>query len=872
MEPDDDKTRSHITLTKGVMVGHYRIVEKIGAGGMGEVYLAEDTKLNRQVALKFLPEYLASDQDAKSRFTREARAGAALKHPNIVTIFEVSEFGGRPYFAMECCEGESLRDLIKEQAFSLNKSISLAIQLGDALQEAHEAGIIHRDIKPSNIIMDKKGRPKLADFGLAAVRGTDKITRTGSTLGTIGYMSPEQIKVADLDHRSDLFSFGVVLYEMIAGRPPFAGDSEAATLNAVLNDIPEPLSRYKAGITDELQRIVSKLLEKDPELRYQSAADVVADLKRLVTSEAAAIKKPVDWWNRYVVIGAVIVLVVITALWFLDKLKIFNDTGGGQEKKKMLVVLPFENLGDPDEEYFADGITDEITSKLGIVKGLGVISRTSAIQYKHTDKGLPQIAKELGVDYVLEGTIRWDKSGDTDLVRITPQLIKASDNTHVWAGNYQQPLRSVFAVQAEIATRIVSALDMTLLQSEQQMMNRAPTENLQAYEYYLRAVDAFEQDSDARQAIQILDQAIKADGNFCRAHALMAQMRGYAFINSLDRSKENIENARRAADRAYELAAGEPDGYLARGYFDYYFGYDYDRALDNFEKALHDQPNNSELLAAIGYVKRRQGKWDEAVTLLSRAVELNPFSISIVNGLGTTYFGMHRLKASMQVADDALKLMPDDPNMLTTKALIMFLLQGDSPAFREMVEKVGRLVSQSISGTFMELVDIFLRDYESALQCRPSAEYFDDTTDYYISRAEIYHLMGRDSIGRIYDDSAYAICEALVKTRPDEAIAYLNLSSALAGLGRKDEALRAADHAVDLIPLSKDALLGSQVLATRAYIYCMVGEYDPAIDQLDTLLRIPSTIQVEILRIDPAWDPVRDDPRFQALLDKYGNR
>ena len=248
MEPNDDNTRTHIVLTKGTMVSHYRIIEKIGAGGMGEVYLAEDTKLNRQVALKFLPPHMCKDDDCRARFKREAQAAANLDHPNIVTIHEVSEYRGRPFFAMQHVEGNSLRDVIKDKELPLERVIHLAIQMCEGLGKAHRAGIVHRDIKPSNIVMDSDGRPKLLDFGLAAIQGTEKLTKTGSTLGTIGYMSPEQIQVKEIDLRSDLFSFGVVLYQMIAGRLPFKGDTEAATMNSVLNDTPEPLSRYKSGV------------------------------------------------------------------------------------------------------------------------------------------------------------------------------------------------------------------------------------------------------------------------------------------------------------------------------------------------------------------------------------------------------------------------------------------------------------------------------------------------------------------------------------------------------------------------------------------------------------------------------------------------
>ena len=281
MQPDDDKTQAVTVLSKGTVIGHYRIVEKIGAGGMGEVYLAEDTELNRKVALKFLSPHLCQDADCRARFKREAQAAAKLNHPNIVTIHEVSEFNGRPFFAMEHVEGQPLSELIKQGDCPLDKVIDLSLQICEGLQEAHKAGITHRDIKPANILVSHSGRAKLVDFGLASVAGADKLTKEGSTLGTIGYMSPEQVQGKPTDHRSDLFSFGVVLYELISCKSPFKAETPAATMNAIAQQTPEPLARYKAGVPDELQRIVSKLLQKDPALRYQTAADVISDLTAL---------------------------------------------------------------------------------------------------------------------------------------------------------------------------------------------------------------------------------------------------------------------------------------------------------------------------------------------------------------------------------------------------------------------------------------------------------------------------------------------------------------------------------------------------------------------------------------------------------------
>ena len=401
MQSADDGTRTHVTLTSGTMVSHYRIIEKIGAGGMGEVYLAEDTELNRKVALKFLPLHLCQDADCRARFKREAQAAAKLDHPNIVSVFEVGEFQGRPFFSMQHVEGQTLKEVLTGKALSLDRILEIGIQVCEGLNAAHDKGITHRDIKPSNILIDSHGRARIVDFGLASVIGSDHLTKTGSTLGTIGYMSPEQVRGENVDHRTDLFSFGVVLYEMITGHAPFKADSEAATLLAISNTKPELLARFRREVPSEIQIIVDKALDKNVGTRYQHADDLATDLKRLSTIGVRQQQPRRDLWNRYVVTAAVAVLLIVVGYWGVTKF-LTKDGQKPESARKMLAVLPFENLGSPEDEYFADGITDEITGKLATIRDLGVISRTSTMQYKKTTKNLRQIAKELGVDYILE--------------------------------------------------------------------------------------------------------------------------------------------------------------------------------------------------------------------------------------------------------------------------------------------------------------------------------------------------------------------------------------------------------------------------------------------------------------------------------------
>jgi len=360
-DQNDDRTHTHVVLAKGTMVSHYRIVEKIGAGGMGEVYLAEDTKLNRKVALKFLPANMTQDSDLRSRFTREAQATAKLNHPNIVTIFEVSEHLGRPFFAMELVEGQSLSDLSKNSNLSIDRIIELAIQVCEGLQAAHDKEIVHRDIKPSNIVIDAYGRPKILDFGLAAIQGGEQLTKTGSTLGTVRYMSPEQVRGQEVDYRSDLFSLGAVLYELISGRTPFEKDNEGATLKSIAQDNPEPLARYKADIPNELQRTISKLLEKDPSMRYQTAGDVLSDLKRMISPTQSSISvgtaSKTSFPIKITIISALVVIVALTVIVLRPWQFEVSPSQDAVASVNRMSIMYFDNLADPTDSLKLGEIT-----------------------------------------------------------------------------------------------------------------------------------------------------------------------------------------------------------------------------------------------------------------------------------------------------------------------------------------------------------------------------------------------------------------------------------------------------------------------------------------------------------------------------------
>ncbi|UCG61385.1 MAG: protein kinase [Candidatus Zixiibacteriota bacterium] len=885
MELDDDKTRTHITLTKDTMVGHYRIVEKIGSGGMGEVYLAQDTELDRKVALKFLPPHLCQDEDCRKRFKREAQAAAKLDHPNIISVFEVSEYHGRPYFAMAHVEGRSLKEFSAGKELTIEQILELAVQICQGLQAAHDSGIIHRDIKPSNVLIDSHGRARIVDFGLATVKDASRLTKTGSTMGTAGYMSPEQVRGQEVDQRADLFSLGVVLYEMITGRQPFHDEHEAAIQYNILNEQPEPLARFKTGLPEGLQAIIDKALDKDVKTRYQHADGLCSDLVRIKRSlESAQIsvagisakkKSPVLWWMIAALVVIVGVVLFITKPWE-------SDTMSDQPETIMLAVLPFENLGNPEDEYFADGMTDEIISRLAALHGLGVISRTSSMQYKKTTKNLRQIGEELGVDVILEGTIRWDKSGDSSLVRINPQLIRVDDDVHLWADRYDATIDDIFALQTKIAMEVVEKLDVTLLASERQALVEPPTANMEAYDYYLRGIDYLymppSEEENLTNAIAMLSRAIELEPEFISAHVWLSFAHGQMYLFRHDRSEERLALAKRCIDQLLKIAPTNVEAHVAFGFYYYQCLRDFDRALEEFTFVCDNLPGDAAAYMGVGVIKRVQGDWNASAQNWRKAVELDPLSARVCFECGYTLYCLRRYAEAERLFDRAIRLSPDWHTLYYEKVWLHLLWTGDLDAARGVLEEALRNGHTWSGQAVAEIVLAVLgRDYElatarlveSAVIMKDFIELGNDSGAYYNFAGDMYRYMGLTSMMEANYDSARLIFEQLVQSEPDNPNYHAELGHALAGLGRVDDAIRESERAVEIVPISKDAMRGLDYLENLAEVYTRVGEYDLAIDQLDILLSIPSWVSVPYLKIYPEYDPLRDHLRFKALLEKY---
>ncbi len=803
---NDDNTRTQVVLTQGKMVQHYRIIEKIGAGGMGEVYLAEDTKLKRRVALKFMPAHLAADDDMRSRFTREAQAAAKLDHPNIVPVYEVGEFQNRPFIAMAHIEGETLRDVIKKGKLSLSESIDLTMQICEGLNEAHNAGIVHRDIKPSNIIIDNSNRARLLDFGLATVSGEDKLTKTGSTLGTVGYMAPEQIVCKKVDKRADLFSVGVIFYEMITGRRPFTGDNDAAVVKAITDSNPEPIARFKSGVTGELQQIINKALSKDPSMRYQHADEMLADLKRLNIESKGPRKSRAALW-------AAAAVIIVVGGYFISILR--TDTQEPtQAAAPVLVVLPFENLGSMEDDYFSVGIREEIGSRLMTVEGLRVISPRSADKYKNTKKSFEEIGQETGADYILEATIRWDKSGEIDRFRVTPKLTKASDNYLIWADNYDQELVQIFEVQSQIANKIVVALGLTLLKPGQDAPDYAPTSNMAAYNFYLRGIEIAGQNwymSDFRKSIRMQDSAIALDSNFALAWAQKSINHSeFTFTYTTVEATYHREEALKAAEKALALNPSLPIAHIARGIYYNMVENDYDKALASFAMAKSEITSNAELSEAVGIVRMRQGRWQDALSKFEEAARIDPLSGQRYFYLATANSMLRDYESADQYLRRALALDPSNVDAAFFMVMINLLQHGsidtkDTP-FNKLTEDAGwtnistyELASSTSLGLWRFIIDRI--DPLEAIERLREMTQERSTQVRYMNIAQLFDLMGERDSALIYFDSSRIFLNNIIDQGSAEFHAYAELGLTYAKLGMNDLAIDAGKTAKEVMPV-----------------------------------------------------------------------
>ena len=788
---------------------------------------------------------------------------------------------------MPYVEGESLRDrLRRERQLPVDAALRIATEAARGLEYAHQHGVAHRDVKPENILLTRDGSTLVADFGIArALGGDDGLTQTGLAIGTPAYMSPEQAAGdKSLDARTDQYSLASVLYEMLAGEAPWTGPTAQAIAAKRLTEPPPSVRAVRPNVPAAVDEAIRKALAPVAADRFASLEQFAQALQTTsaaptgsaTVAAAEAPPKPAPTRpprRRIPVAASSLTLGLLIGLGVLFGWLRHREEAPDDKNAKRLAVLPFENLGGADDEYFADGVTDEVRGKLTALPGLQVTARSSSTQYKKTAKSPQEIGRDLGVDWLLTGTVRWEKGSGGSHVRVSPELIQVSTGSTKWQQPFDAALTDVFQVQADVAGQVAQALDVALGRPQKAALEERPTTNAAAYDAFLKgeAQSVSVGTSDAvrlRASLPYYEQAVALDSGFAQAWTQLSRAHSLIYVNGSP-SQESAQRALEAAERARRIAPNHFQGYLAMG--DYYASIplDYPRAIQEYESGLRIAPRNADLLGATALAELSIGRWEEALQHLTRAETLDPRAAAVVRRLAYTYLRLRRLPEALAASDRAIALAPENVTMFENKVMV-YLAQGDLDRARQTVAgATGKYDLTALASNFGIYYDLYwvLQPELQELLVRLTPSAFDDRATWAIVRAQVLQFRGDGARARIYADSARLAFEERIRNTPDDAQSHIFRGLALAYLGRKAEAIAEGEKGVALLPIAKDGYTGPYLQHQLVRIYIVVGEPEKALDRLEPLLKVPYYLSPGWLRVDPNFDPLRSNPRFRKLVE-----
>src|SRR5947208_1844265 len=879
-------------------IGNYEILEEIGRGGMGVIYRARQRHSRRIVALKRMVSYPADSRETLERFRREAEAAASLDHPNILPIYEVGQGeDGLPVFSMKYAAGGSLQKAEPALSNELRECVRLMAKVAHAVQYAHEHAVLHRDLKPGNILLDGRGEPFVTDFGLAKWLDTSTdLTRTLAIFGTPGYIAPEQAKgpAAKLTRAADVYSLGAILFDLFTGRPPFLGEHALAVIQQA-SEKPAPKLRSLGPALDRnLETICARCLEREPQARYRSAGDLGVDLERWLEGRliiARRVSPPVRAWRwskRNPKLAAATAAAVGSAMAAAFLFFSHNGLAPRSEldstlpPEKSIAVLPFENLSrNPDNAYFTEGIQDEILTRLSKIADLKVISRTSTQHYKSAPANLPDIARQLGVAHILEGSVQ--KSGDA--VRVNVQLIKAASDSHLWADTFDRKLTDTLDRKSDIAKAVADQLRAKLTGHEEQEIAAKPTDNPEAYDAYLRGLaytlKTYPTSANILGAQKYLREAVRLDPKFALGWALLSYVdaRGYV-TQSVQPTVALREEARQAAETALTLQPNLGEAVVAKGAYHYFCLKDYDTAVRYFEQARQLLPNSSRIPELLAYVARRRGQWDRSEAYFNEAKRLDPRNVSLLSAHAGNAIDLRRFPHALRKLDRVLDITPDDVDTLVTMATIA-QAEGDLPravallaALHPGADDSGAVETQVYQAILERRpAQIISRLKEILAKPDPALGYINGELRFWLGWAQ--EVAGDHAGAQESWRQARRELEPFLKEQPDNYSLIGDLALTNMGLGDKTAALALSERAIAVNPVERDAMTGPFPIEILARVAAQMGEPDRAIAALQELLSVPYAGLVgnipttsALLRLDPMFDRLRNDPRFQKLCEQ----